>query len=42
MIDVMKEAFWLTATQLVELIVPLIGIAFVFWALSSLIFKNGR
>ncbi len=30
MIDIMKQAFWVTATQLTELIVPIVAITIIF------------
>lgn len=40
MIEIIKEAFWLTATQLVELIVPLIVLWFIFNLASSLLLRD--
>jgi len=40
MIDVMKVAFWQVATQLVELIIPLIVIWVTFKIISSLFFAR--
>lgn len=40
MIDVVIEAFWLTATALVELLPSLIAIWLVFWFIAHLIFRT--
>lgn len=40
MIDVVEQAFWLTATKLVDLIVPLIVIWVTFKIISSLFFTD--
>jgi len=40
MIDIMKEAFWATATQLTELIVPIIALWFIFKIAASLLLRD--
>lgn len=38
MIEIMKQAFWATGAQLVDLIVPIIGIVILFTLIATLLF----
>lgn len=38
MIEIMKQAFWATGAQLVELIVPIIAIVILFGLIATLLF----